>query len=40
VDWTTLETNSSPFESTDTNAFNYPVRFYRVLYLPDVDAGD
>jgi hypothetical protein len=40
VDWTTLETNSSPFESIDTNALNYPLRFYRVLYLPDVDAGD
>jgi hypothetical protein len=40
VDWTTLETNSSPFESIDTNALNYPLRFYRVLYLPNVDAGD
>jgi hypothetical protein len=40
VDWTSLETNSSPFVSTDTNVINFPVRFYRVLFLPGVDAGD
>jgi len=40
LDWTSIETNTSPFLSTDTNTINFPVRFYRVLYLPGVDAGD
>jgi len=40
VNWTSLETNSSPFVSTDTNSISYPIRFYRVLFLPGVDAGD
>jgi hypothetical protein len=40
TDWTSLETNTSPFVSTDTNVFDFPTHFYRVLYLPGVDAED
>ena len=40
VDWTSVETNTSPFVSTDTNMLTFPAHFYRVLYLPGVDAGD
>ncbi len=40
VDWTSVETNTSPFVSTDTNLLSFPTHFYRVLYLPGVDAGD
>jgi hypothetical protein len=40
TDWTTIETNTSPFVSTDTNVFDFPNHFYRVLYLPGVDADD
>ena len=40
LDWTSVETNTSPFVSTDTNLLSFPTHFYRVLYLPGVDAGD
>jgi hypothetical protein len=40
VDWTSVETNTSPFVSTDTNLLSFPTHFYRVLYLPGVDAED
>jgi hypothetical protein len=40
LDWTSVETNTSPFVSTDTNLISFPTHFYRVLYLPGVDAED
>jgi hypothetical protein len=40
TNWTTIETNTSPFVSTDTNVFDFPNHFYRVLYLPGVEADD
>jgi hypothetical protein len=40
LDWISVETNTAPFLSTDTNSLSFPNRFYRVLYLPGVDAGD
>src|SRR5439155_12759601 len=35
TDWTSTETNASPFTFTGTNSNNYPMRFYRALYLPN-----
>jgi hypothetical protein len=29
--WQPLQTNSSPFTFTDTNASDYPLRFYRAM---------
>jgi hypothetical protein len=34
TDWTLLQTNTSPFTFTDTNAAGSPGRFYRAQYLP------
>jgi Immunoglobulin domain len=34
TDWIPLETNTSPFTFTDTNAVNAPLQFYRVQLLP------
>jgi hypothetical protein len=34
TDWTPLETNTSPFLFSDTNAGGFPFRFYRGQYLP------
>jgi hypothetical protein len=34
TDWIPLETNTSPFTFTDTNAVNLPLRFYRALGSP------
>jgi hypothetical protein len=34
VDWETLITNASPFDFLDTDITNFPVRFYRAIYLP------
>jgi hypothetical protein len=31
VNWLVLQTNSSPFTFTDTNAGSYPRRFYRAV---------
>jgi hypothetical protein len=31
MNWQSLQTNSSPFVFTDTNAANYPLRFYRAV---------
>ena len=31
VNWQPLQTNSSPFTFTDTNAGSYPLRFYRAV---------
>jgi hypothetical protein len=33
-DWTSLQTNVSPFTFADTNAGAFPARFYRAQYLP------
>jgi hypothetical protein len=40
IDWTSVETNTSPFVITDTNVFDAPTHFYRAVFLPGVDAGD
>jgi hypothetical protein len=34
MDWVPLLTNTSPFTFTDTNAPDFPQRFYRSVYLP------
>ena len=34
TDWTPLETNTSPFTFTDTNAVNVPMQFYRAQPSP------
>ena len=34
LDWTSVETNVSPFSLIDTNTVQMPHRFYRGLYLP------
>jgi len=34
TDWTPLETNTSPFTFTDTNAVNLPLEFYRARLMP------
>jgi hypothetical protein len=34
TDWIPLETNTSPFTFTDTNAVNAPSQFYRVQQWP------
>jgi hypothetical protein len=34
VDWTPLQTNTSPFTFTDTNAANVPLQFYRAQLIP------
>ena len=34
VNWQPLQTNSSPFTFTDTNAGSYPHRFYRAVLTP------
>ncbi|HZT23155.1 MAG TPA: protease pro-enzyme activation domain-containing protein [Verrucomicrobiae bacterium] len=31
VDWVTIYTNTPPFTFTDSNAVNFPIRFYRAL---------
>jgi hypothetical protein len=31
VNWQPLQTNPSPFTFIDTNAANYPMRFYRAV---------
>jgi hypothetical protein len=33
VNWEPLQTNSSPFTFTDTNAASYPLRFYRAVFV-------
>jgi hypothetical protein len=38
IDWTSLETNTSPFVITDTNVFEAPKNFYRAVFLPGVEA--
>ena len=40
IDWTSLETNTSPFVITDTNVFDGPTHFYRAVFLPGVDSDD
>jgi hypothetical protein len=34
VNWQPLQTNSSPFTFSDTNAGSYPLRFYRAVLVP------
>jgi hypothetical protein len=34
VDWVPLSTNTSPFTFADGDATNFPVRYYRSVYLP------
>jgi hypothetical protein len=34
IDWVSVETNTSPFITIDTDAGVLPLRFYRALYLP------
>lgn len=34
VDWTSLQTNPSPFSLTVTNSGLFMTRFYRGVYLP------
>lgn len=34
ANWTSVQTNASPFAFTDTNAGRFNRRFYRVFYLP------
>jgi hypothetical protein len=34
TDWIPLETNTSPFTFTDTNAVNVPLQFYRAQPSP------
>jgi len=34
ADWLPLATNTSPFSVTDGDATNFPVRYYRAVYLP------
>ena len=34
IDWLPLETNTSPFTFTDTNAVNLPLQFYRAQPSP------
>jgi GH25 family lysozyme M1 (1,4-beta-N-acetylmuramidase)/alpha-tubulin suppressor-like RCC1 family protein len=34
VDWSPLETNTSPFSFSDTNALNVPMQFYRAHLAP------
>jgi hypothetical protein len=34
TDWISLETNTSPFTFTDTNAVNLPLQFYRAQPSP------
>ena len=33
-DWESLTTNTSPFSFKDTDITNFPLRFYRAIYLP------
>jgi alpha-tubulin suppressor-like RCC1 family protein len=33
ADWMPLQTNTTPFQFADTNAFNYPRRFYRTFLI-------
>ncbi len=32
TNWTSIQTNTSPFTFTDTLATNYPYRFYRAIH--------
>ncbi len=34
TNWLALQTNTSPFTFTDTNALSFPYRFYRAQYVP------
>jgi endonuclease G len=34
ANWTSLETNASPFRFTDTNSLTLPSRFYRARFVP------
>jgi hypothetical protein len=34
VDWTSIQTNTAPFQFTDPNASQFSQRYYRTLYLP------
>jgi hypothetical protein len=34
IDWVPLETNTSPFTFTDTNAVSFPLRVYRAHESP------
>ena len=39
MDWTSLVTNSAPFDFADTNAFIPSMRFYRSLLIPSPDSA-
>jgi hypothetical protein len=38
LNWTFLETNTSPFTVLDPNAPNFGLQFYRALFIPDVNS--